>query len=236
CRARRPGAGSGSAVGRARGRLFAVRGAAVFGPDDYGHTRWAMSVAMLAAIPAAAGPIALARALGAAREVPVRQRVLVLIGLATIGAVTAACAVATALVLGALDRPIGGVLAVLVGMTLYAACFNVYRGVGSAWRMATLYAGGNALQLRLVLLLWGALGWRRPAVVLSLSGCAWVRVLPLPGGRPGEGKPFGIPLPPPAAAAAPRGGAARGSGPGGIGPGAGALAVDRPPSAVGALA
>jgi O-antigen/teichoic acid export membrane protein len=229
-------AGLGNAVGRALGLLFAVLVAALFVPDDYGHIRWAMSVAMLAAIPAAAGPIALARALGAARAVPARQRVLVLVGLATVGAVTAACAVATALVLGALERPVGGVLAVLVGMTLYAACFNVYRGVGSAWRMATLYAGGNALQLGLVLLLCGALGWKLPDVVLVVYGFAWVLVLLLLERRAGEGKPFGIPLLHPAAAAAPTGGAARGSGPGGIGPGAGTLAVDRPASAVGALA
>src|SRR5262249_61537560 len=124
CRARRPGAGSGSAVGRARGRLFAVRGAAVFGPDDYGHTRWAMSVAMLAAIPAAAGPIALARALGAARAVPARQRVLVLVGLATVGAVTAGCAVAPALGLGPLERPGGGGVAVLGGLAPYAPGFH----------------------------------------------------------------------------------------------------------------
>src|SRR5215831_18457519 len=106
-------AGLGNAVGRALGLLFAVLVAALFVPDDYGRIRWAMSVAMLAAIPAAAGPIALARALGAARVVPARQRVLVLAGFAAIGAVTAGCAVATALVLGALERPAGGVLAVL---------------------------------------------------------------------------------------------------------------------------
>src|SRR6266852_4847111 len=98
-------AGLGNAVGRALGLLFAVLVAALFVPDDYGYIRWAMSVAMLAAIPAAAGPIVLARALGAARAVPSHQRVLVMVGLAAVGAVTAGCAMATALVLGALGRP-----------------------------------------------------------------------------------------------------------------------------------
>jgi len=223
-------AGLGNAVGRALGLLFAVLVAALFVPDDYGYIRWAMSVAMLAAIPAAAGPIALARALGAARAVPAHQRVLVMVGLTAVGAVTAGCAVATVLVLGALGRPVGGVLAVLVGMTLYAACFNVYRGVGSAWRMATLYAGGNALQLGLVLLLCGALGWKLPDLVLVVYGFAWVLVLLLLERRAGEGEPFGIPLLHPAPAAAPSVGAARGSG-----PGAPALAAPRPASALAEL-
>jgi O-antigen/teichoic acid export membrane protein len=69
------------------------------------------------------------------------------------------------------------VLSVLVGMTLFAACFNVYRGVGSAWRMTALYAGGNALQLAVVLAICGALGVLVPDLVLVVYSFAWLVVL-----------------------------------------------------------
>jgi O-antigen/teichoic acid export membrane protein len=170
-------AGLGNAMGRALGLLFALMLAALFVPADYGYIRWAMSVGMLAAIPAAAGPVALARALGAARDDPARQRGLARAGLAAILAVTVLCALGAALVLSAFGRPVGGVVAVLVGMTLYAACFNVYRGVESAWRMAALYAGGNTLQLALVLLLCGLLGLQVPDLAVIVYGGAWVLVL-----------------------------------------------------------
>jgi O-antigen/teichoic acid export membrane protein len=169
--------GVGNGLSRALGLLFALVLAGLFLPADYGYIRWATSVGMLAAIPVAGGPVALARALGAAQGDPVRQRGLATVGLASIVAVTAACAAVTAVVLAVLGRPIGGALAVLVGMTLFTAAYNTYRGIGSAWRIAVLYAGSNALQLVLVVLLCGALGWKIPDLALIVYSFAWTLVV-----------------------------------------------------------
>src|SRR5581483_8213778 len=135
------------------------------------------SVGMLAAIPVAGGPVALARALGAAQGDRARQRGLATVGLVAIVLVTAACAVVTAVVLAALGRPLGGALAVLVGMTLFTAAYHTYRGMGSAWRIAVLYAGSNALQLLLVVLLCGLLGWKIPDLALIVYSFAWTLVV-----------------------------------------------------------
>ncbi|HEY7065315.1 MAG TPA: hypothetical protein VII06_27810 [Chloroflexota bacterium] len=169
--------GVGNGLSRALGLLFALVLAGLFLPAEYGYIRWATSVGMLAAIPVAGGPVALARALGAAQGDLARQRELATVGLAAIVVVTAVCAVVTAVVLAALGRPLGGVLAVLLGMTLFTAAYNVYRGLGSAWRIAALYAGSNALQLALVALLCGALGWKIPDLALIVYSFAWALVV-----------------------------------------------------------
>jgi O-antigen/teichoic acid export membrane protein len=169
--------GTGTALARALGLLFTVVVAALFVPADYGYIRWAMSVGMLAAIPATAGPVALARALGRAHGDPAHQAALARVGLAAIAGVTGLTALVTALGLGLLGRPVGGALAVLVGMTLFTTCFNIYRGVGSAWRMAALATGGNLLQLGVVLVLCGALGLTTPDLVLAVYAFAWLVVL-----------------------------------------------------------
>lgn len=170
-------AGVGNAVGRALGLVFAALVAALFPPVEYGYIRWAMSAAMLAAIPAAAGPVALARALGAARDDAFRQRGLVTLGLLAIGGMTVLCAAGAAVVLSAAGRPYGGPVVVLVGTTLYSACFGVYRGTGDAWRMAALYVGGNGLQLLLVIVLCWWLGLIEPDLVLVIFGIAWLPLL-----------------------------------------------------------
>ncbi|HZS02033.1 MAG TPA: hypothetical protein VFE37_25170 [Chloroflexota bacterium] len=169
--------GVGNGLSRALGLLFALVLAGLFLPADYGYIRWATSVGMLAAIPVAGGPVALARALGAAQGDRARQRGLATVGLVAIVLVTAACAVVTAVVLAALGRPLGGALAVLVGMTLFTAAYNTYRGMGSAWRIAVLYAGSNALQLLLVVLLCGLLGWKIPDLALIVYSFAWTLVV-----------------------------------------------------------
>jgi O-antigen/teichoic acid export membrane protein len=169
--------GVGNGLSRALGLVFALVLAGLFLPAEYGYVRWATSVGMLAAIPVAGGPVALARALGAAEGDLARQRGLATVGLVAIVVVTAACAVVTALALAALGRPVGGALAVLVGMTLFTAAYNIYRGVGSAWRIAVLYAGSNALQLVLVVLLCGALGWKIPDLALIVYSFAWTLVV-----------------------------------------------------------
>src|SRR4051812_32141854 len=169
--------GVGNGLSRALGLLFALVLAGLFLPADYGYIRWATSVGMLAAIPVAGGPVALARALGAAQGDVARQRGLATVGLVAIVAVTTLCAVVTALALAALGRPVGGALAVLVGMTLFTAAYNVYRGIGSAWRIAVLYAVSNALQLLLVVVLCGALGWKIPDLALIVYSFAWTLVV-----------------------------------------------------------
>lgn len=170
-------AGGGNAAGRALGLLFTLALAALFLPADYGYLRWAMSVGMLAGIPAAAGTPALARALGAASGQPGRQRGLAAVGLAQIAIASVVCALLAAVVLHALGRPAAGVVAVVLGMTLFMGVFNVYRGLADAWRLAALYVGGNLLQLVVVLLLCGPLGLKLPDLVLVVYGFAWVVVL-----------------------------------------------------------
>src|SRR4051812_3766811 len=83
--------GVGNGLSRALGLLFALVLAGLFLPADYGYIRWATSVGMLAAIPVAGGPVALARALGAAQGDVMRQRGLAPGGLVAIVAVTAGC-------------------------------------------------------------------------------------------------------------------------------------------------
>ncbi|HLH23184.1 MAG TPA: hypothetical protein VK066_11715 [Chloroflexota bacterium] len=169
--------GVGNGLSRALGLLFALVLAGLFLPAEYGYIRWATSVGMLAAIPVAGGPVALARALGAAQGDLARQRGLATVGIVAVVAVTALCALGTTLVLTAIGRPVGGVLAVLVGMTLFTVAYNVYRGLGSAWRIAALYAGSNALQLLLVVLLCGGLGWKIPDLALIVYSFAWTLVV-----------------------------------------------------------
>lgn len=166
--------GMGRALGRGLGLLFTLVLAALFLPADFGYARWAMSVAGLASIPMAAGATALARGVGAASGAPVYQRGLAQRGLAAIAAMTGVCALLTGVALGALGRPIGGPLTVLVGMALFSAWFGVYRGTGSDWRMVALYAGGNAFQLVLVLLVCGALGITSPDLALAIYGFGWL--------------------------------------------------------------
>jgi len=170
-------AGGGNAAGRALGLLFSLGLAVLFAPAEYGYMRWAMSAAMLGAIPAAAGPYALACLLGMARDTPDRQRRIATVGLTAVGVAALFCGLGTAVVLHVLARPAGGVLAVLVGMTWFSGAMAVYRGAGAVWQMAALYAGGNALQLVLVLVLCGLLGITVPELALVLYGFAWLAVL-----------------------------------------------------------
>jgi O-antigen/teichoic acid export membrane protein len=170
-------AGGGNTAGRALGFLFSLVLAGLFAPAEYGYVRWAISAAMLGAIPAAAGPYALACLLGAARDRPIDQRRLAVVGAVTVGMAALLCGLGGVAVLRALDRPAGGVLAVLVGMTWFSAAMAVYRGLDAVGHMAALYVGGNLLQLVLVLLLCGALGLAVPDLALGLYGFAWLGVL-----------------------------------------------------------
>jgi len=172
-------AGGGNALGRALGLLFSLALAALFAPAEYGYIRWAISAAMLGAVPAAAGPYALACLLGAARDHPLQRWRTASVGVLAVGGAALLCGALTGAALQLGGRPAGGVLAVLVGMTWFNTAMAVYRGVGAAWHMAALYVGGNLLQLALVLVLCGAWGLALPDLALVAYGFAWLALLAL---------------------------------------------------------
>ncbi|MFN8524208.1 MAG: hypothetical protein U0821_14000 [Chloroflexota bacterium] len=174
--------GLGNAAGRGLGLAFAIISAGLLTAEDYGSVRWAMSVGMVGSIPATAGAAAIARAVAAAGD-PVRQRTVATVGLLLMSLAALLCGAVTAAALIALDRPWIGPAAVLLGMTLFAAVFNVCRGVSAAGRMAALYAGGNALALG-VLIVAGLAGLATPLFVLVTYAAAWLLILSMLGPIP----------------------------------------------------
>ena len=170
---------AGDSTARLLGFLFAVASARLLTPAGYGRIAYALAVAAIVSVLTVNAPFGLSRFLARHQGQPRMLDIystnwLVVIALMLGASLTLVIPVALVAGLG------GAMLLALMANLLGTAVLQTYResqkGLGRFWATSTFWALANLLELIAVLIA-GALGWRSPALFLTIYGLSSVWAL-----------------------------------------------------------
>ena len=170
---------AGDSTARLLGFLFAVASARLLTPAGYGRIAYALAVAAIVSVLTVNAPFGLSRFLARHQGHPRMLDIystnwLVVIALMLGASLTLVIPVALVAGLG------GAMLLALMANLLGTAVLQTYResqkGLGRFWATSTFWALANLLELIAVLIA-GALGWRSPALFLTIYGLSSVWAL-----------------------------------------------------------
>ncbi len=172
---------AGNSLARFLGLLFSVTAARVLLPADYGLFAYGLAIAAIASTLLTSVPNGFSRFLVQERDDQTRQDAYFSNWLALVG-VTLVASLALLTPIAALAK-LGLGLALGVAANLFGvATFELYRearrGLGGFGAMSAYYILANLLQL-LGILVAAALGWRSPALFLTIYGLSSVAALSL---------------------------------------------------------
>lgn len=171
----------GFGLARALGFLFQVAAGRLLSLDGYGRLTYALAVANVAAVLLTTAPLGLSRFLSRSDGSRGEQEAYYVNWLAVVGlllGVSAAVVALAAVPLGLGGWLLLGVLANLLGAAALETYREVLRGLGRYTLQSVFYVLANLLQLAAVLLA-AALGWRTPALFLTIYGLSSVAALAL---------------------------------------------------------
>jgi len=170
---------AGDSLARLLGFLFAVAAARLLTPAGYGHIAYALALAAIVSVLTVNAPFGLSRFLARHQE---NERTLAiystnwLVVIALMLAASLILLIPVALV-AALD---GTMLIALVANLLGTAVLQTYResqkALGRFWATSAFWALANLLEV-LAILLAAALGWRSPALFLTIYGVSSIGAL-----------------------------------------------------------
>jgi O-antigen/teichoic acid export membrane protein len=170
---------AGDSAARLLGFLFAVTAARLLSPRGYGQIAYALAAAAIATVLTNNAPLGLGRFLARHEGDRVRQDIyatnwLMLITL-MLGA-SLLLLIPIAAWAGLLGLMLVAMVANLLGTAVFQTYREIQRGLGRFWVTGSFWVLANVLQL-LAILLAGALGWRQPALYLTIYGLSSVAAL-----------------------------------------------------------
>ncbi|MDQ6883919.1 MAG: oligosaccharide flippase family protein [Candidatus Dormibacteraeota bacterium] len=162
----------GDSTARLLGFLFSVAAARLLMPAGYGSIAYALAVAAIVSVLTTNAPAGLGRFLARHQDDPRKQDIYATNWLMVIALMLGASltlVVPLAAVAGLGGSMLLGLMANLLGTAVFQTYREAQKGLGRFWATGMFWVLANLLQL-VGILLAGALGWRSPALFLTIYG------------------------------------------------------------------